>query len=115
MDELTTYSFPQNFSDKCNGSPLSGIMVCIMIHQDRMKDVPWLRQLVVSFLWDLSSSVNISDSEKEDSKFYDDAHKATRKILGKEVKTVLNEIRVCVRAILCYTLSLERKDVTPTL
>jgi hypothetical protein len=102
MDELTTYSFPQDFNDRCNGSPLTGIMVCIMIHQDRMKDVPWLRQLGASFLWDIPSSVNISDSKKGDGKFYDDAHKATRKILGKEVKTVLNEVRVRVYAILCY-------------
>ncbi|KAH7133972.1 hypothetical protein EDB81DRAFT_902696 [Dactylonectria macrodidyma] len=97
MEELTTHSFSYDFSDRCNGSRLTGIVVCIMVHQDRMKELPWLRQMGISFLWDLPSSVRISDSKKADNKFYDDAHKATRKILGKEVKLILNEYTTPMR------------------
>ncbi|KAF5551922.1 atrophin-1 interacting 2 WW domain-containing protein [Fusarium phyllophilum] len=91
MEVLRTHSFSREFNERCNGSPLSGIVVCILIHQDRMKDVPWLRQTGISFLWDLPSSVPLSDSKKANGQFYDDAHKATRKIIGKEVKLNLNE------------------------
>ncbi|KAL6412083.1 atrophin-1 interacting protein 2 (WW domain containing E3 ubiquitin protein ligase 2) [Ilyonectria robusta] len=97
MEELTTYSFSGDFNDRCNGSPLTGIVVCILVHQDRMKEIPWLRQMGISFLWDLPSSVPITDSKKGNAKFYDDAHKATRKILGKEVKVVLNECATTFR------------------
>ncbi|KAL5591809.1 hypothetical protein FOVSG1_010698 [Fusarium oxysporum f. sp. vasinfectum] len=91
LEVLRTHSFSQEFNERCNGSPLSGIVVCILIHQDRMKDVPWLRQTGISFFWDIPSSLPISDSKKGNGQFYDDAHKATRKILGKEVKLNLNE------------------------
>ncbi|KAF4480058.1 atrophin-1 interacting 2 (WW domain containing E3 ubiquitin ligase 2) [Fusarium agapanthi] len=91
LEVLRTHSFARDFNERCNGSPLSGIVVCILIHQDRMKEVPWLRQTGISFLWDIPSSVPLSDSKKANGQFYDDAHKATRKILGKEVKLNLNE------------------------
>ncbi|KAF5973927.1 atrophin-1 interacting protein 2 WW domain-containing protein [Fusarium bulbicola] len=91
LEVLRSHSFSREFDERCNGSPLSGIVVCILIHQDRMKDVPWLRQTGISFLWDIPSSVPLSDSKKANGQFYDDAHKATRKILGKEVKLNLNE------------------------
>ncbi|KAJ9416356.1 atrophin-1 interacting protein 2 [Fusarium oxysporum] len=91
LEVLRTHSFSQEFNERCNGSPLSGIVVCILIHQDRMKDVPWLRQTGISFFWDIPSSVPINDSKKGNGQFYDDAHKATRKILGKEVELNLNE------------------------
>ncbi|KAF4338081.1 atrophin-1 interacting 2 WW domain protein [Fusarium beomiforme] len=91
FETLRTYSFSSDFNARCNGSPLSGIVVCILIHQDRMKDVPWLRQTGISFLWDIPSCVPLSDSKKGNGQFYDDAHKATRKILGKDVKLNLNE------------------------
>ncbi|KAF5643868.1 atrophin-1 interacting 2 WW domain protein [Fusarium sp. NRRL 52700] len=91
LEVLRTHSFSREFNERCNGSPLSGIVVCILIHQDRMKDVPWLRQTGISFLWDIPSSVPLSDSKKANGQFYDDAHKATRKVLGKEVKLNLNE------------------------
>ncbi|KAI1023979.1 hypothetical protein LB504_005290 [Fusarium proliferatum] len=91
LEVLRTHSFSREFNERCNGSPLSGIVVCILIHQDRMKDIPWLRQTGISFMWDIPSSVPLSDSKKANGQFYDDAHKATRKILGKEVKLNLNE------------------------
>jgi WW domain/Chitin synthase N-terminal len=50
MDEITTNPFSKDFNDRCNGSPLTGIVVCIVIHQDRMKEVSWLRQMGISFL-----------------------------------------------------------------
>lgn len=93
LEVLRTHSFSQEFNQRCNGSPLSGIVVCILIHQDRMKDIPWLRQTGISFMWDIPSSVPLSDSKKAGGQFYDDAHKVTRKILGKEVKLNLNEVR----------------------
>ncbi|KAF9774657.1 hypothetical protein IL306_007306 [Fusarium sp. DS 682] len=92
LETLRAHSFSSDFNERCKGSPLSGIVVCILIHQDRMKDVPWLRQTGISFLWDISSGVPVSDSKKGNGQFYDDAHKATRKILGKEVKLNLNEV-----------------------
>ncbi|KPM41787.1 hypothetical protein AK830_g4768 [Neonectria ditissima] len=97
MEELTTHSFSREFAERCNGSPLTGIVVCVMVHQDRMKELPWLRQMGLSFLWDPPSSVRISDSKKNDNKFYDDSHKATRKILGKDVKLFMNEYTTSVR------------------
>ncbi|KAF5000103.1 hypothetical protein FDECE_11289 [Fusarium decemcellulare] len=96
LEELATHSFSRDFTNRCNGSPLTGIVVCVLIHQDRIKEIPWLRQLGISFIWDLPSSVPLS-SKKGDTKFYDDAHKATRKILGKEVKITLNECTIPFR------------------
>lgn len=57
-----------------------------------MKRVPWLRQIGVSFVWDLPSGVRTSGPKKKDLKTYDHADKDTRKTLGKEIKTVLNEV-----------------------
>ena len=92
LEEVRTHSFSRDFGDRCNGQPQTGIVVCILIHQDRMKEIPWLQQMGISFPWDISSSVPISDAKRATSQFYDDAHKATRKIMGKEVKVTLNEV-----------------------
>ncbi|KAF5609302.1 atrophin-1 interacting 2 WW domain protein [Fusarium subglutinans] len=62
-----------------------------VINAQLIKSLGSILETGISFLWDIPSSVPLSDSKKANGQFYDDAHKATRKILGKEVKLNLNE------------------------
>lgn len=92
MHDLSTSSFSKDFENRCNGSPLKGVVVCIVIHEDRLIDVPWLRNLGFGFLWDLPPVV-VSGPKKGEVKLYDDGHRHPRKIYGNKIMTILYEVR----------------------
>ena len=91
MDDIANGSFSEEFSGRCNGLPWTGIVICILMHPDREADVSWLRQMGVSFLWDIPP-VFIEGRKRGVGHYYDDGHRTPRKLLGSEVKAVFNEV-----------------------
>jgi len=92
MDDLSPTSFPKDFEDRCSGSPWKGILVCVVMHEDRVKDVPWLHQLGFGFYWDLPPVV-IRNEKRGEVKLFDDGQNHPRKVHGDKVMTILHEVR----------------------